>query len=221
MSDWIETHKGIIFAILSLITAGGIFTIYSGQSEPSPIVIATVAPTPTPTVTSIPTPTVTPTPRPLRVYVTGQVHHPDVYLLPAGSTIKAAIEMAGGMTNEAADMILNLSREVEDQMQITVPAKADNLPTPPPIREGVPRQVVPQRSLPQIPIPTGDELININTANVEQLTQLSGVGPAIGGRIIDHREKNGPFNTIEDIMAVSGIGPKTFEKIKDEITVGL
>ncbi|MEM7030292.1 MAG: helix-hairpin-helix domain-containing protein [Chloroflexota bacterium] len=219
MSDWIEAHRGIIFAILSVITIGSAFTLYSRSPDPPPLVLATVAPTRTSTTTPTPIPTLTPTPSPLRVYVTGKVHNPDVYLLPVGSTIQAAIEMAGGMTEDAADMILNLSREVEDQMQITVPAKSDNLPTPPPIRDGRPRQNVPDRSPGQIPIPSTNEKVNINTGSLNQLTQLSGIGPSIGQRIIDHREKNGSFSTIEGIMMVSGIGPKTFEKIKDDITV--
>lgn len=62
-------------------------------------------------------------------------------------------------------------------------------------------------------------LININTADAEELEGLTGIGPALAGNIIEYREENGPFESIADIMDVSGIGPATFEKFKDEITV--
>ncbi len=63
------------------------------------------------------------------------------------------------------------------------------------------------------------EKINLNTANFEELTRLKGIGPAYAQRIIDYREKHGPFERIEDLMKVKGIGPKTFNTNKDMITV--
>ena len=63
------------------------------------------------------------------------------------------------------------------------------------------------------------EKINLNTANFEELTRLKGIGPAYAQRIIDYREKHGPFERIEDLMKVKGIGPKTFNANKDMITV--
>ena len=65
----------------------------------------------------------------------------------------------------------------------------------------------------------GIEKININEASVEELTKLKRIGPKIAQRIVEYREKNGPFETPEDIMNVKGIGPKTFELNKDRITV--
>ncbi|HEY4509442.1 MAG TPA: helix-hairpin-helix domain-containing protein [Candidatus Paceibacterota bacterium] len=73
---------------------------------------------------------------------------------------------------------------------------------------------------PPPPPPVLEEKININTANLEELDQITGVGPAIAQRVIDYRNQNGPFQTIEEIKNVSGIGDITFEKMKDEITVG-
>ena len=72
--------------------------------------------------------------------------------------------------------------------------------------------------------PTGEAApqgkVNINTASADELTALPGIGPSYAQRIVEHREKNGPFKRIEDLLAVRGIGDKTFEKIKDRITVG-
>jgi comEA protein len=61
--------------------------------------------------------------------------------------------------------------------------------------------------------------VNINTADKSALSSLSGVGPAIAGRIIEYREKNGPFKNVEEITKVKGIGEKTFQKMKDLITI--
>src|SRR5699024_2119981 len=64
-----------------------------------------------------------------------------------------------------------------------------------------------------------DGPIDLNIAGPRELEELSGVGPAIAQRIIDHREKNGPFRSVDDLLEVSGIGPATLEKIRDQITV--
>jgi competence protein ComEA len=61
--------------------------------------------------------------------------------------------------------------------------------------------------------------VNINTASIEELDKLPGIGPTIAQRIIDYRTENGPFAVIEDILNVSGVGPSTFDQIKDLITV--
>ena len=66
----------------------------------------------------------------------------------------------------------------------------------------------------------GGEKVNINAATADQLTALPGIGPSYAQRIVEYREKNGPFKKVEDLLNVTGIGEKTFEKIKDRITVG-
>lgn len=64
------------------------------------------------------------------------------------------------------------------------------------------------------------EKVNINAATADQLTALPGIGPSYAQRIVEYREKNGPFKKVEDLLNVTGIGEKTFEKIKDRITIG-
>jgi competence protein ComEA len=64
------------------------------------------------------------------------------------------------------------------------------------------------------------ELVNINTASIAELDTLPGIGPTTAQKIIDYREQNGPFVSIEDIVNVSGIGPASYERLKDLITVG-
>lgn len=225
MSEWLEQNKGllVIFSIVATVFAGGYF--YTNQPDPPPLEISTLTPTLVPTETSIP-PTVTPaptsTPSPVRVYITGQVNKPDVYFLPAGSIIKDAIAAAGGATAEADLLAVNQAQEVLDQQQITIPAKADNHPTPDVIEGGEKPTVAPEQH-PASPTeqdsPASGGIININTANLDQLTTLTGIGPAIGQRIIDYRDEYGDFANVEDLTNVKGIGPATFEKVKDSITV--
>ena len=69
-------------------------------------------------------------------------------------------------------------------------------------------------------LPSGEARININTATADELTALPGIGEVLAARIVDHREHNGPFERLDQIMAVSGIGPKTYEKLRPLTTVG-
>lgn len=223
MGGWLEQHKGTVFGFLMLITIFGGIMVYTRQPDPPPLEISTPEPTPTPTpvVVEIVTSEPTSIPKPIRVYITGQVNEPDVYFLPVGSIIKDVLEAAGGATEDADLVVVNLAQELQDQQQITIPAKAEALPTPPVIKNGLSSTL----NNPVREDRSGDddtsigEKININTASLEELTTLSGIGPVIGQRIIDYRTEHGNFGTIEQITDVKGIGPATFEKIKDHITV--
>jgi competence protein ComEA len=201
MADWLERYRGyIVIVLLGLIVLGGMF-FFLRRPKPEPIFILT----PEPTATPLPTPT----PRPLRVYVSGAVAHPDVYELPYDSIVKDAIEAAGGPTGEADLDRINMARRVHDEEQIYVPRKGEeSLPVSPP-------------SGPSLPSPSsqGGGKVNINTATAEELSTLPGIGPTKAQSIIDYRTTNGPFQSIEDIKKVRGIGDATFEKLKDKITV--
>jgi len=195
MADWLERYRGyILIVLLNLVVLGGMF-FFLRRPEPGPISIQT----PEPTATPLPTPT----PRPLCVYVSGAVVRPDVYELPYDSIVKDAIEAAGGPTGEADLNRINLARRVHDEEQIYVPQKGEeSLPVSPPS-----------------PSSQGGGKVNINTATTEELSTLPGIGPTKAQSIIDYRTTNGPFQSIEDIKNVRGIGDATFEKLKDRITV--
>ncbi len=217
MNDWLDKNRFVIFAILALATIVSIGWIYAHpQNESSRVYIEVpTIETFTPTVilpTETPTPTGTPTP--LRIYISGEVKHPDVYTLPPKSIIKDAIEAAGGATADANLDMVNLAQELSDQQHIHIPAKSDDLPTPPVVEGGV-RSGSAAIVLPEAtPTPLK---VNINTATLQELELLPGIGPAIARRIIDYRVENGRFNTVEDIMNVRGIGQATFEKLKPNI----
>jgi competence protein ComEA len=141
----------------------------------------------------------------------------DVYFLPSGSIIRDAIAAAGGLAPDADRERINQALELRDQQQIHVPRLGETDP-PPPVQGGStqPETTDPgNNTAPDQPAGA----ININTANLEELDSLPGIGPAIAQRIIDYRETNGNFARIEDITEVSGIGEATFAKIKDMIVV--
>lgn len=139
------------------------------------------------------------------VYVSGQVKNPAVITLEDNGNLRFidAVNAAGGVTDLADTEIVNLAEPLTDGQHIHIPAK-DIL-----FRE------IPNKSSAQ----NSNGLININTADEKQLQQIKGVGPAIAGRIIEYRENNGAFKSIDEIKKVRGIGDKTFEKMKDQITV--
>jgi competence protein ComEA len=159
-----------------------------------------------------------PSPIPFQVQISGAVRQPGVYELPPGSRVQDAIDLAGGFTIDANKSILNLAAHVEDGVRIDVPYENQvsvqpSTETDTSINDTALSQA---DSSPSEPI-TG--LININTADQSALETLSGIGPVIASRIITFRDQNGPFSNIVDIQKVSGIGPATFDKIKDFIIV--
>ena len=141
------------------------------------------------------------------VFVSGQVKNPAVVKLEDNGDLRLvdAVNAAGGLTEFADTEIVNLAEPLTDGEHIHIPTK----------------EIIFQESLEsQISSSTSSEdFVNINTANEIELQKLYRVGPAIAKRIIEYREQNGKFQTVEDIKKVRGIGEKTFEKMKDKITV--
>jgi len=221
MSNWLERNRMAIFGLLAALSVAGIFVVYRSPSPP-PVELITLTPAsptePTVSAAETPTPAPTDTPRPLRVYISGEVKQPDVYLLAAGSIVKDAILAAGGATEQADLNVVNEALELKDQQHIHIPSQIETLPTPPVVEGGVSRNLSVSSS-------TGSQsgltplVVNLNTASAVELDMLPGIGPAIAGRIIDYRQTAGNFKTIEEIKNVSGIGSATFEKLKDHITV--
>src|SRR5678816_4304014 len=151
-----------------------------------------------------------PTEKPIVVQVSGAVPRPGVYALAQGSRVQDAISAAGGFLAEAEKTGINLARVLEDGEQLDIPYVEGSSP----VIIDAPTVVVVG------PAPSSTELININTASAAELDTLPGIGPTTAQKIIDYRQQNGPFLAKEDIVNVSGIGPGTYERIKDLITVG-
>ncbi len=137
----------------------------------------------------------------LKVYISGAVARPGVYTFAEGQRVEDALLMAGGPSADADLDRLNLSVRLQDQMHVRVPMRTE---TQVPDGEAGSQQV--------------EQLININTADADQLMSLYGVGPVTAKRIIDHREQNGPFQRIEELVEYKIMYSSTFERIKDKIT---
>ena len=157
-----------------------------------------------------------PTKEPIAVHVIGAVPRPGLYEFAEGARVQDAIDAAGGLLASANIDTINLAALLEDGQQLNIPYKAGEEPTD--TSSDTSLNLPGVTETPEISGNDAD-LVNINTASLEELDGLPGVGPTIAQRIIDYRTENGPFLTIEDIMNVSGIGPSTFDQIKDMITV--
>ncbi len=138
-----------------------------------------------------------PTPAPISVHVTGAVVSPGIYDIPAGSRVADAVEAAGGFLPLADDENINLAALLEDGAQLNI-EKAEFYNTG----------------------GGGTSRVNINTATLDELDTLPGIGPSTAQAIIDYRRQYGNFQRADEITNVSGIGPATYERIKDLITTG-
>ncbi len=128
------------------------------------------------------------------VQIAGEVERPNVYEIQVGMRLRELIELAGGYTKDANIEVVNEAIELKDEMKITIPK----------LQEDGSSQ-------------TGK--VNINTAGLEELMTLRGIGEVKAQSIIDFRETYGYFHSIEEIKLVSGIGDKTYESIKDDICI--
>lgn len=135
------------------------------------------------------------------VYVCGAVRTPGVVEVPEGSRAAEALELAGGMTTEADPFYVNLAEIVTDGQKLYFPTASE------------------AEELEAAGKAAEEGLVNINTASAEELCTLPGIGASRAADIVRYREKNGAFQTKEDIMKVSGIKQNAYDKLCDRITV--
>lgn len=171
----------------------------------------------------------------IKVYVVGCVKKPGVVTLKKGQIIEDAINAAGGATEEADLENINLVYQLSENVMLKVISKKERQALMKPAESQKPASSQPQaKSSVEIVRDSGgavkDEVdvaekkkesakVNINTASIEELDTLPGVGESTAKKNIAHRDKNGSFQKIEDIMKVSGIGESKFNSIKDSITI--
>lgn len=155
-------------------------------------------------------------PEVIYVQVTGAVRAPGVYELPAGSRVFEAVQRAGGMTGDAASESLNQALEVSDGQMIVLYTTAEwEL-----MKEDAGVSGAQNAAAENVPESEPDDgRVNINTAGLEELCTISGIGESRAQSIITYREQNGAFGSVEEIMNVSGIKEGLFQKIKDKIKV--
>lgn len=147
-------------------------------------------------------------------YVCGEVKNPGVYEFSKGARLNEVIELAGGFTKDAASTYLNLAQQAEDGEKIYVPSFAELASMSPEQTElGNGKE-----ESSSVETDSADK-ININTANIDMLTTLPGIGEAKASYIVSYREEHGEFQSIEELKNVEGIKEGVFKKIKDLITV--
>lgn len=138
------------------------------------------------------------------VDVKGAVYNPGVYECQSGDRVKDVIERAGGLLENADKNKVNLAMKLEDEMVLYFSVVGEE-------SSDVPLQAMTAEK--------DDGKVNLNKATQTELLTLTGIGPSKADAIIEYREQNGPFKAVEEIMEISGIGEKTFEKLKNQISV--
>jgi competence protein ComEA len=139
-----------------------------------------------------------PTPAPLQVHIAGAVKNPGLYTFSPGSRAADAVQSAGGLTAEADPDAVNLAAVLRDGMQLYIPRRGEEGTSLTADRQG---------------------LLDLNTAVLDDLLELPGVGPDRAQEILTYREQHGGFKKIEELMDVPGIGETTFERIKPLVTL--
>lgn len=150
-------------------------------------------------------------PTEIMVHIKGAVSNPGIIRTKNESRIVDIIELAGGLLDEADTERINLAQKIEDEDLIHIPFIGE-------VNEEEHSDIVVDSKINKTSSNSDTELVNINKADKEELKKLNGVGDSTAEKIIQYREEN-KFETIEDIMNVSGIGEKKFEAIKDSIVV--
>ena len=148
-------------------------------------------------------PPLSPPVKKISVYLSGQVKNISVVELEDNGSLHIidAVNKAGGLTDLADTAAINMAEPLTDGQHVHIPTKEIFLQAQ------------------NISAPTANDLININTADADELATLKGIGPALAQRIIDYREQNGGFKSIDEIKNVRGVGEKKFAAFKDKITI--
>ena len=195
--SWSLTVKGAVIGgvLLLLVGVGGLFSKKEEAVEELAVVETTVLAEKTEVSTT--------QEAVIFVDIKGAVKNPGVYQMKSGDRVKDALDAAGGLTDEADSQKVNLAQRVEDQMVIVVPKVGEEVTE-------IPAGVTSKEA-------AKDGKVNINTATVEELKTLKGVGEKKAEAIIEYRKKNGSFKTKEDLMKVRGIGQKLFESFQERI----
>lgn len=152
--------------------------------------------------------------------ISGAVKHPGVYTLKNGARLNDLLLVAGGVTKRASLKNINRALLLKDQNQVYIPHKGEKVDNFTPTigsSDTSTSASLPSSTSSSTSSTSTSEKININTASVQDLQKLSGIGEKRAEQIISYREQNGGFKSIEDLTKISGIGEKTFEKLKDQL----
>lgn len=151
------------------------------------------------------------------VHITGAVHNEGIITLDENARVADAVEAAGGLKEDADMSKINLAYILEDGMKLKIPSIND-VSNREESNESTNEESIVE-TIPESNLKSGTDIININKASQTELETLPGIGPSTALQIINYRDENGKFSSIEDLKKVSGIGENKFEKIKSLICV--
>ncbi len=199
MVELVKKYKNYILIGIAILCAGLVYIwIPNGKTD-------TVTANPTATKEEKPGKEEVKLPNYVYIDIKGAIRTPGVYKLPVDARVQDVVKTAGGLTDEADSGKLNLAEKLKDEMSIYVYKKGEEGPT----LQGASAEETTSNL----------EKTNINSANKADLQQVPGIGESKATAIIEYREKEGLFQTIEDLKNVSGIGEKTVEKLKEYLDV--
>ncbi len=202
MSQWRTLIIGILIGLL----VGGLIYLISRPPSGEPIILKQA-----PTATKTSPPKATPTPQPIMVQINGEIAAPGVYPLDQDARLSDLIELAGGLTENADEKRVNQASVLQDGDYFYIPRIDEEVPET--ARNAFLDIFIDQN-------PSYDYPLDLNSATQDALETLPGIGPTKAASIINYRDQNGPFVSIEELMNVEGIGPETFTSLKDLITIG-
>ena len=189
-------YKKQLFVLMIILLAAAGGTYYGLYSEEQAVVLDAAA-----------TAESNPPKQEITVYVTGAVNKPGLVKVPEGARAADAVNACGGLLPTADGEKINMAQSLKDGQQLKVPEKTGtNSKTDSGKRD-------------KTKAADSGEKVNINTADEKALDTLPGVGPAMAKRIIEYRESEGAFQSIEDIKKIRGIGEAKFAKMKDKICI--
>jgi competence protein ComEA len=216
-----DKNKHVGFLIAGVAAAIALLAYFFPKHSVTTAVVAPEATVPSQLLTSETqssndqSPTAQATPSRVVVYICGEVKRPGVYEMTNGARVSDGISRAGGALADADLEQLNLAQPLADAMKVDVPKKGEHLAF---TAFGNEQYGQPQTHRARHGGRSSHKLqpgqtLDINTASETELTQLPGVGPSLAARIVEYRTENGPFQSIDDLQNVSGIGPSKFDKM--------
>lgn len=205
---------GVTIVMIVLAALTGVIMLSSRDAAPAAPTVPAVLADPAPEIAAVPptaeeaaaqvaAPTDTVT-----VYVTGLVAEPGVHSLPLGARVIDAIAASGGALPDADTVSINFAQPVTDGEHIILGPHGDGSQVTGSGTSGAAAGAA-----------AGQGLINVNTADATQLQSLPGIGPVTAAAIIAHRESSGAFRSVDELVAVRGIGPATLAQLRDAVTV--
>lgn len=153
------------------------------------------------------------------IHIMGQVKSPGVYYLQKNMIVQDAIDLAGGLTEQADILLINLAEQVTAHQKIYIPSKEELEQNLERYSELISKGGMVSNTQASTDTNSSSTLININTASFEELQNLTGIGPSKAQSIIEYREQIGNFSSLEELMNVPGIKENSFQKIKDCISL--